>query len=140
MLFALGACYSLAVPWLGQRDLARAASAADLKRAHSWDPLSTDVLIEWAAFEDGDLLRAESLYRQAVSLEPTSSSVWYQLGQFYADHGAWKLAYDAFSHAWTYDRMGPAGVPCGALDQARHKAFGTWPASCPRGRSRAATP
>jgi hypothetical protein len=140
VLVALAACYSLAAPWLAQRQLATAASPADAKRAHSWDPLSTEVLDFWAALENGHLLTAESLYRQAISLEPQSSSVWYALGQFYADHGAWLLAYNAFSEAWTYDRMGPAGVPCGALDQARHEALGTWPASCPRGRPRAATP
>ena len=140
VLFALAACYSLAAPWLAQRELATAVSAADAKRAHSWDPLSTDVLVEWAALEDGHPLRAESLYRQAISLEPQSSEAWYALGLFYADHNAWLLAYDAFSKAWTYDRMGPAGLPCGSLDQARHKVLGTWPASCPRGRPRAATP
>jgi hypothetical protein len=140
VLVALAACYSLAAPWLAQRQLATAASPADAKRAHSWDPLSTEVLDFWAALENGHPLTAESLYRQAISLEPQSSSVWYALGQFYADHGAWLLAYNAFSEAWTYDRMGPAGVPCGALDQARHEALGTWPASCPRGRPRAATP
>ncbi|MGZ4354939.1 MAG: O-antigen ligase family protein, partial [Gaiellaceae bacterium] len=140
VVFALAACYSLAAPWLAQRQLSTAVSAADAKRAHSWDPLSTDVLLDWAAFEDARPLRAESLYRQAISLEPQSSSAWYALGQFYAEHGAWRLAYDAFSKAWTYDRFGPAGLPCGSLDEARHKVYGTWPPSCPRGRPRAATP
>lgn len=142
VLFALGAFYSLAAPWLAQRQLAGATSAAGVKRAHAWDPLSTRVLMVWAAFEDadGNVLRANDLYRQAVSLEPQSAETWYELGLFYADHKAWKLAYDAFSKAWTYDRFGPAGTPCGALDQARHRVLGTWPPSCPRGRPRAATP
>jgi O-antigen ligase/polysaccharide polymerase Wzy-like membrane protein len=140
VLFALGACYSLAAPWLAQRQLATASSVADMKRAHSWDPLSTDVLVDWAALEDAHPLRAESLYLQAVSLEPQSSSTWFLLGTFYAENNAWKLAYDAFSKAWTYDRFGPAGIPCGSLDQARHEALGVWPPSCPRGRLRAATP
>jgi len=94
----------------------------------------------WAAYEDADPLRAQQLYQQAVSLEPENSETWYALGQFYADHGAWKLAYEAFSKAWTYNRFGPTGTPCGPLDQARHKAQGIWPPSCPRGRPRAATP
>ena len=140
VLFALAAFYSLAAPWLAQRQLASAASAADVKRAHAWDPLSTRVLMIWAAYEDADPLRAQQLYQQAVSLEPENSETWYALGQFYADHGAWKLAYEAFSKAWTYNRFGPTGTPCGPLDQARHKAQGTWPPSCPRGRPRAATP
>jgi hypothetical protein len=138
VLFAAGAVYSLAAPWLAQRDLAT-LSAASAKRAHFWDPLSTNALLDSAAFEV-DPLRAQQLYGQAISLEPQSSETWYALGQFYADNRAWKLAYDAFSKAWTYDRYGPAGTPCGALDQARHKAFGIWPASCPRGRPRSASP
>jgi hypothetical protein len=140
VLFALGCCYSLAAPWLAQRQLATATTVADMKRAHAWDPLSTDVLVDWAALEDAHLLRAESLYRQAISLEPQSSSAWFALGTFYADHGAWKLAYDSLTKAWTYDRFGPAGIPCGSLDQARHRALGVWPPSCPRGRARASTP
>jgi hypothetical protein len=139
VLFALGGVYSLAAPWLAQRELASATSAADVKRAHAWDPLSTQILMDWAAFEDADPLRAQELYRQAVALEPESSETWYALGSFYAEHKAWKLAYDAFSRAWTYDRA-TVGVPCGALDQARYKVFHVWPPSCPRGRPRAASP
>ena len=142
LLFALTAVYSLAAPWLAQRQLATAVNAADAKRAHSYDPLSTDALIEWAAFEEGarHLRHAEQLYRDAVSLEPQNSDVWFSLGLFYWQNGAPKLAYDAFSSAWTYDRLGPAGIPCGVLDQARHTVFHVWPPSCPRGRPRAASP
>jgi len=138
LLFAGGAVYSLAAPWLAQRDLA-SLSAASARRAHFWDPLSTDALIDEAAFEV-DPLRAERLYRQAVSLEPQSSETWFALGQFYADNRAWKLAYAAFAKAWTYDRYGEWALPCGALDQARHQAIGVWSPNCPRGRPRAATP
>jgi hypothetical protein len=141
VLFSLAAFNSLAAPWLAQRQLATAASVADVKRAHTWDPLSTQVLLEWAAFEDADQLKAQDLYRQALALEPQSSEVWYALGDFYWNHEAWKPAYDAYSKAWTYDRYGPAGRPCGRLDQARHKVFHVWPAAtCPRGRPRAAIP
>jgi Tfp pilus assembly protein PilF len=142
VLFALAAVYSLAAPWLAQRQLATAVNAADAKRAHSYDPLSTDALIDWAAFEEaaGHLRHAEQLYRDAVSLEPQSSDAWYALGLFYWQNGAPKLAYDAFSSSWSYDQLGPAGTPCGLLDQARHKTLGIWPTTCPRGRPRAATP
>jgi hypothetical protein len=152
VLFALGAFYSLAAPWLAQRQLGVAASAvaanripaavAAAKRAHGYDPLSTQALADWATYVDlqGDPLAAERLYRQEVSLEPGNSSTWLDLGGFYDFHKAWKLAYQAYSKAWTLNRFGPAGIPCGVLDQARHKALGTWPASCPRGRPRAATP
>lgn len=142
VLFAIAAVYSLAAPWLARRELATAVTAAAAKKAHGYDPLSTSALIEWAAFvdADGNVLAANDLYRRAVSLEPRSSETWFALGLFLEEHQAWKPAYEAFSHAWQYDRFGPAGLPCGALDQARHKALGTWPASCPRGRPRAATP
>ena len=124
------------------RSLATAVDAAAAKQAHGYDPLSTAALIDWAAFEDanGNLLKANDLYRRAVSLEPTSSATWYALGLFLSEHQAWKPAYAAFSSAWRYDRFGPAGIPCGSLDQARHKALGTWPSTCPRGRPRAASP
>lgn len=142
VLFALAAFYSLAAPWLAKRQLATAVSAQAAKRAHGYDPLSTAALIDWAAFEDagGNILKANDLYRQAVSLEPQSSETWYAFGLFLWGHDAWKPAYEAFSKAWTYDRFGPAGRPCGSLDQARHKVLRTWPPSCPRGRPRAATP
>jgi hypothetical protein len=133
--FALAAVYSLAAPWLAQRELASAATIGRVKRAHAYDPLSTDVLTEWAALEDarGDVLKAEDLYRQAVALEPLSSETWYSLGTFYFDHRSWRAAYRSLSNAWTYDRFGPAGTPCGLLDQARHKVLGVWPPSCPGG-------
>ena len=138
VLFAFSAVYSLAAPWLAQRDLLT-LSLASAKRAHSWDPLSTEALIDQAALT-ADPLKAEALYRQAVSLEPENSETWLALGTFYGQYGDWKRAYDALSTAWTFNKFGPAGYPCGVLDQARHKALGTWPASCPRGRPRAATP
>jgi len=142
VLFALAAFYSLAAPWLANRQLSTAVSAQAAKKAHGYDPLSTGALIEWATFVDagGNVRKAADLYGQAVSLEPESSETWYELGLFYWRHQAWRQAYDAFSKAWTYDRFGPTGTPCGTLDQARHKVLGVWPPSCPRGRPRAATP
>jgi hypothetical protein len=142
VLFALAALYSLAAPWLARRELATAVGAAAAEKAHGYDPLSTSALIDWAAFEDagGNVLKANDLYRRAVSLEPTASDTWYALGLFLWEHRAWKPAYDAFSKSWRFDRFGPAGIPCGSLDQARHKVLGTWPPSCPRGRPRASSP
>jgi len=151
VLLALGVVYSLAAPWLAQRALAAAGAAegrndiagaiADTKRAHSYDPLSTDALTEWAALLDanGDTFGALQRYEDAVALEPESSSAWFALGSFYYEQGAWPQAYDALSKAWTYDRY-TVGTPCGLLDQARHKALGVWPPSCPRGSRPAASP
>ncbi len=142
VLFALGVVYSLAAPWLADRQLASATTIADFKRAHTYDPLSTFVLSDWATLEDaaGNLRQAQKLYRQEVSLEPENGSTWWDLGTFYYAHGAWQQAYAAFNNSYKYDSQGPAGKPCGLLDQARHKVLGVWPASCPRGSPRAATP
>jgi hypothetical protein len=139
VLFGLGSVYSLAAPWLAQRQLGTAADAADVKRAHSYDPLSTEVLTDWAAFEEGagHLKQAEELYRRAVSLEPQNGATWYALGAFYYDHRAWRQAYTALGEAWAHDPLGPPGRPCGLLDQARHKVLGVWPSSCPGGVPRA---
>ena len=95
VVVALAGVYSLAAPWLAQRTLATATTAADFQRAHSYDPLSTEALTDWAAFEDGagNVRRAQQLYVQAVDLEPHASDTWYALGAFYADHGAWLDAY-----------------------------------------------
>jgi len=136
--FALAAVYSLAAPWLAQRQLST-LSLASMKRAHAYDPLSTDVLTDWAALEDGvgNTLRAQQLYEDAVSLEPLNATTWAALGDFYRDHGAKLLAYHAYDRSWHDDRFGPAGRPCGPLDEMRHAVFGVWPASCPGGRPRA---
>jgi O-Antigen ligase len=141
VLVALGVLYSLGAPWLAQRTLASATTIAQVKRAHSYDPLSTDALTEWASLADaqGNTFQALKLYKDAVALEPESSDTWYALGSFYYGHGAWTQAYAALSKAWLYDRY-TVGEPCGLLDQARHKALGVWPPSCPRGSRPAASP
>jgi len=138
VLFALGCVYSLAAPWLGQRAEASATSAADLKRAHGYDPLSTSVLAEWATFEGGR--RGEQLYRQALSLEPTNAGLWYDLGAFYSAAGDWLHAVRAFDKAYAYDPFGLAGRKCGLAAEAYAKAGGKpVPASCRAGR-RASSP
>jgi O-Antigen ligase len=141
VLVALGGVYSLAAPWLSQRAVAGNLTLSDVKRAHSYDPLATAPLLYWAEIDDanGDTLDAARRYADAVALEPESSDVWYEVGSFYYAHKAWARAYAALSKAWTYDPY-TVGVPCGLLDQARHKAIGVWPSSCPRGSRPAASP
>ena len=139
---ALAAVYSLAAPWLAQRELAKGTAAA-FASAHSYDPLSVDALQGLAAFEDrpGHYRRADRLYRDAVALEPQNAETWYALGVFYFEHRAWRLAYAALNNSYTYDRFGQAARPCGLLDQARTKAFGYTPPNlkCP-GSKRPASP
>jgi len=132
---ALAAVYSLAAPWLADRQLATAATAADVKRAHSTNPLSVDALLEYAAFVDaqGSLEQASTLYNDAVRLEPENARTWYALGAFYYEHKFWRLAYDALNNSYTYDRFGKAAQPCGLLDQARYKAGFRFGPTCPAG-------
>jgi tetratricopeptide (TPR) repeat protein len=136
VLVGLGAVYSLGAPWLAQRRLAHATTAADFGQAHRYDPLSTEALTDWATAEwaDGNLRRALELYRQAIDLEPHSADTWYALGTFYAGNDDWRDAYSALNNAYTYDRFGAPGRPCGLLDRARHAISGEWPLSCPGGR------
>ena len=133
---ALGCVYSLAAPWLAERARAGATTAAQLKHAHSYDPLSTAVLTEWAAFEGGNA--GVKLFRDALALEPTNAGIWYDLASYYAAGGDWKNAYFALSNAYRYDPYGLAGRTCGLASEIRHKAIGTkrGPATCPIAGSR----
>jgi O-antigen ligase len=138
---ALAASYSLVAPWLGQRELANAATASGFQRAHSYDPLSVDAVLDWAAYEEGSgrLEKAASLYRQATSLEPENASTWYELGAFYYRLRLWRLAYDALNTSYTYDRFGRASIHCGLLDRARWNAGFRFGVRCP-GEARASSP
>jgi hypothetical protein len=132
-VFALGAVYSLGAPWLAQRALASADSVADVKRAHSYDPLSVETLFEWGAWEEalGNDDHALSLYADATKLEPENARTWYQLGSFYFHRKLWRLAYDALNNSYTYDRFGPAAKRCGLLDVARWNAGFRFGVKCP---------
>jgi O-Antigen ligase len=134
VLFALGGVYSLAAPWLAQRDLVN-LTLGSAKRAHAYDPLSTDALEDWAALQTvTDPARSEQLYHDAVSLEPENADTWIALGDFYWETRHYVEAYLAYSDAWKVDKFSVVGIPCGPLDQARHKVLGVWPPSCPAGR------
>jgi hypothetical protein len=137
-LVAVAGVYSLAAPWLAQRAIA----SGDYASAHRYDPLSTDALSYLAenAWFDGDLGRATQLYRDEVALEPENGNTWFDLGYFYFQNREWPLAYAALSESWKWFPQGPAGRPCGLLDQARYRVLKVWPSSCPRGSRPAATP
>jgi hypothetical protein len=126
VVFALGCVYSLAAPWLADRSEA----SLHFDRAHTYNPLSTRILTEQAAFARTPR-QAERYYRDAVSLEPTNAELWYELAQFYADNGRWLFAYRALSKAYTYDPYGLAGRCNGLASQIRRKVNA--PSSCPAG-------
>ncbi|HEY3543386.1 MAG TPA: O-antigen ligase family protein [Gaiellaceae bacterium] len=116
--FAFACVYSLAAPWLAERAQASATSLADLKQAHSYDPLNTQIVVERAAFQTGRA--AERSYRDALALEPTNAAVWYDLATFYAENELWTPAYRALAKAYKYDPFGPAGQ-CGLAAEIRRK-------------------
>jgi hypothetical protein len=121
VVFALGCIYSLAAPWLAQRAEAKATTLAQLKHAHSYDPLNTQILTEEAVFFEATAPRtAARYYRDAVALEPANAEIWLELATFYAENGAWEDAYKALSKAYAYDPAGPAGQ-CGLARQIRRK-------------------
>src|SRR5207248_9348130 len=93
-------------------------------------------LMDEAALVDatGNLDRADSLFRQAVHLEPENARTWYELGAFYFEHRYWRLAYDALNNSYTYDRFGLAAQPCGLLDRARWNAGFRFGPKCPATR------
>ena len=134
---ALAIVYSLAAPWLANRQLASASTVAQVKHARSYDPLSVDALLELAALEaaTGNPSGALQHYTDAVKLEPENAQALYELGAFYFSYKQWTLAYDALNNSFTYDRFGPASKTCGLLDQARAKAHNYTPPkvlkSCP---------
>ncbi|HZR95733.1 MAG TPA: O-antigen ligase family protein [Gaiellaceae bacterium] len=138
---ALAVVYSLAAPWLSDRQVAAASTPSGWKRAHTYDPLAVDPLLDWAAYEEatGQLERAASLYADATKLEPENARTWYELGRFYYDQRLWKLAYDALNTSYTYDRFGRAGIRCGLLDRARWNAGYRFGVRCP-GAGRASSP
>jgi hypothetical protein len=126
VVFALGCVYSLAAPWLADR----AEATLHFDRAHTYNPLSTRILTEQAAFARTPA-RAERYYRDAVALEPTNAELWYELAQFYADNGRWVFAYRALSKAYTYDPYGLAGR-CNGLAAEIRRRVGA-PSSCRAG-------
>jgi hypothetical protein len=107
---------------LAQRHLATAPTAAQVKHARAYDPLSVDALLELAALEPDPASALQHL-NDAVKLEHENAEAWYELGSFYAGYKQWLLAYNALNTSYTYDRFGPAAKKCGLLDQARTKAF-----------------
>jgi tetratricopeptide (TPR) repeat protein len=133
---ALAGAYSLAAPWLAERELASSTRAAgrgdfdaavsDAKSARSYDPLSVAALLQEAALET-NTSRARQLYRKALSLEPLNPDTWYELGAFEYGERDWDAAYLALDRSWGLDRHGPAGIRCGLLDRVRPKVTGYGP-------------
>jgi len=138
---ALAAVYSLASPWLSERQL-NAAFDAEVngnllgaldraQSAHSFNPLSIDPLQFEAAITQ-DKARALALYRQARDLEPLNPDTWYQLGAFELHQlRRPRAAYYSLNRAYTLDNFlfGKGTTPGRDLDQARCEID---PATCPK--------
>lgn len=140
LALSLGVVYSLAAPWLADRRVGAAISAAEkgnvagwiaaAKEAHSLNPLSVDPLFYWASAETARQTRASRiqagrLYQQATQLEPRNPDTWYQLGLYELNTlDAPQAAFRDLNHSYTLDPFGPLGQPCSPLDLARRKAEG----------------
>ncbi len=140
LALSLGIVYSLAAPWLADRRVGAAISAAEkgdvsgwiaaAKEANSLDPLSVDALFYWAAGETTKQTRASRilagrLYQQATQLEPRNPDTWYQLGLYELNTlDAPQAAFRDLNHSYTLDPFGPLGQACSPLDLARRKAEG----------------
>ena len=100
--------FALAAGLLARRAVARAAAARvarrrsrDAKRAHTYDPLSTDALLDWAALEDATATSAAraALPRRRSSLEPENAQRLVRRSALLLRARArWPQAYHAFSN------------------------------------------
>ncbi|MBD0347946.1 MAG: O-antigen ligase family protein [Thermoleophilia bacterium] len=117
---ALGvtAVLSIAAPRLAQRTLedARAVRASDPVRAaelaedaHALNPLSAEILREWALAEElaGDAERARELHEEATELQPENARTWRARGAFELAQGDVDAAGRSLSRARALDPHDP---------------------------------
>ena len=132
VLVALAAALSLLSPWLSQQRLEASLTAyqhrdfgvslADVREAHSYNPLALEPLLWWAGLRGatGDIPGAKRLYQKAVDLQPKNSEVWYEYGLFELQVDCFPLrAYQYLNRSYTLDPFGPTSRKGGALDKAR---------------------
>ena len=131
LLLAAAAVYTLATPWLANRDLSRGltalgrgdlkAAGADFRASDRLNPLAVEPLLYQAAVQTarGNFHAAEILYLRAHARQPKNPDTLYELGVFEFRRGNYLAAYRALNDAYTLDRYGPAGQKGGYLDKAR---------------------
>lgn len=98
-----------------------AAAAAAASDAHEINPLSEDILLEWALAESlrGDRARARELYARAIELQPENPDTWRSAGVFELDVGSYAAARHFLTRARELDPHDPltlrllAEVPVG---------------------------
>jgi O-Antigen ligase len=112
--------FSLAAPWLAERQIADAYAAIDRREprealdeadlARTLNPLSIDPLLASAsAYEAlGDEKAALARYVEAVDLQPQNWRPWYELGRFELQIGVNQLALHHLRRARQLDPLGPA--------------------------------
>jgi O-antigen ligase len=132
VLLALGVLVSFSSPRLAdrmERSSTRSLASGDLDRALDealwagfFNPVSVDPLFARArvAERDGNQLRAERAYIQAVELQPDNPETWYTLGMFeFEVRKNMCAAYRFLNSAYTLDPSGSQWVEGGPLDVAR---------------------
>jgi hypothetical protein len=132
VLLAAAVLVSFSFPRLAdraERRSTRALASGDLDKAldlalwaHFFNPVSADPLFARArvAEREGNELRAERVYREAVGLQPDNPETWYTLGIFEFDVRDNKCAaYRFLNEAYTLDPAGSQWREGGPLDVAR---------------------
>ena len=98
---------NVAVMWrdAGEIERAEALLRQELARPRRKPPLrSIVVMLAGLLRERGALDEAEPLYRQAISMAPSScAGEWFNLGRVYAERDDVELARDAYRHAFDLD-------------------------------------
>lgn len=124
----LTAVLSVAAPFVAQRKLddaaaapSNAAAAAFVSQAHAWNPVSSEILYTWAAYEEarGQRLRALQLYHEAVDTQPDDPEAHAQLGLAELRFGDTCSAYRDLNDTYTLDPFNPIAVRGGPLDRTR---------------------
>ena len=94
----------------GEIERAEALLRQELARPRGKPPLrSIVVMLAGLLRERGALDEAEPLYRQAISMAPSSSAgEWFNLGRVYAERDDVERARDAYRHAFDAGSAGPA--------------------------------
>ena len=139
---ALAVVYSLAAPWLSDRQLAHATTIAQFKRAHTYDPLSTfDALrLGRARGRDGDLRRAaRALPQDGVTRAGERQRLVRASARSTASTSV-ALAYDALTTLHIRPLQGPRESRAACSIRRATKVLGVWSPKCPRGSRRASTP
>ena len=132
VLFAAGGVYSLAAPYLAQRQLVNASTACVCEARALLRPAVDGCAHRLGCVRNPGACRAALSpggLARAGEREPLVRVRRLLLERARLDAGVSRV-----QRVVALRQVRAGGTPCGPLDQARHKVLGVWPASCPGGR------